>query len=181
MAIRDTLNNNPAITTVGAVVVLVICLGLVVLQLTGGGSAGGGSDYYYDLNTGKIFVAEAAQAPIKAPSGPTDNGNPAGVRAIIYACGECGSYDGMDQQQIAENGGKLAYLVRMQNNQPQQQQGGDNGNQQRPPSPMFMQPLVSRPDKIQWVRETSQQAQSIVRSEPNCPEGQKVRICDPDR
>ncbi len=51
--------------------------------------------FFYDLNTGKLFVADALEiAPIEAPSGkpfalPDGTEIPAGVRAFVYACGEC--------------------------------------------------------------------------------------------
>jgi len=41
------------------------------------------NDWYYDLNTGKLFIAEAGlEPPIQAPSGPTPDGKPAGVRGL---------------------------------------------------------------------------------------------------
>jgi len=47
-------------------------------------------DWYYDLNTGTLFTAPSGQLPpINAPSGPTPSGEPAGVRAFVFACGEC--------------------------------------------------------------------------------------------
>jgi len=44
------------------------------------------NDWYYDLNTGKLFIAEAGlEPPIQAPSGPTPDGKPAGVRAYVLS------------------------------------------------------------------------------------------------
>jgi predicted transcriptional regulator len=41
--------------------------------------------WYYDMNTGKLFKAEARLLPpIEAPSGPDANGLPAGVKAFVY-------------------------------------------------------------------------------------------------
>jgi len=41
--------------------------------------------YFYDLNTAKLFVGKADDAgPVKAPSGPLPNGQPAGVRAHVF-------------------------------------------------------------------------------------------------
>ncbi len=43
-------------------------------------------DWYYDLNTGKLFTADAGQSPpIQAPSGPLPDGRPAGVRAYVFS------------------------------------------------------------------------------------------------
>jgi len=42
--------------------------------------------WYYDLNTGKLFIAEAGRKPpIDAPSGPSPDGKPAGVRAYVLS------------------------------------------------------------------------------------------------
>jgi hypothetical protein len=41
--------------------------------------------WFYDLNTGKLFVGRANwQVPVKAPSGPLPNGQPAGVKAHVF-------------------------------------------------------------------------------------------------
>ena len=43
-------------------------------------------EWYYDLNTGKLFVAQVGQTPpIEAPSGPLPNGMPAGIRAYVFS------------------------------------------------------------------------------------------------
>ena len=42
--------------------------------------------WYYDLNTGRLFTAEAGrEPPIDAPSGPSPDGKPAGVRAYVLS------------------------------------------------------------------------------------------------
>ncbi len=41
--------------------------------------------WFYDLNTAKLFKGKANQdGPIKAPSGPLPNGQPAGVKAHVF-------------------------------------------------------------------------------------------------
>lgn len=94
--LRETLNRNSALVTVAALVLLMVSLGLVFLRL--GGSGGGGAAvtelYFYDLSTGELFVADRdAVPPHDAPSGarvgyPWGEG-PAGVRAQVFACGDC--------------------------------------------------------------------------------------------
>jgi hypothetical protein len=42
--------------------------------------------WFYDLNTGKLFVAKSKLIPpIEAPSGPLENGKPAGVKAYVFS------------------------------------------------------------------------------------------------
>ena len=91
MKLRDWLNNNSAVVTIVAVVILVISLGIIVWQTTGGGGNHVVDVYYYDVNTGEIFLGKSDEIPpIEAPSGPID-GQPAGYRAYVFACGDCPS------------------------------------------------------------------------------------------
>jgi hypothetical protein len=175
MGVRDTLNNNPAITTVGAVVIMVICLGLIVWQLTGSEGGGPTAVYWYDMNTGQIFVDEPQQSPIQTASGPTDDGEPAGVRATIFACGSCADYEGMTPDEVQQSGGKVAYLLRMPPQPKNQQQ-----DQENPMAGMMgRMPKVSLPGKIQWVSQHSQSAQRIFQNMPQCSGDQDPEHCRP--
>lgn len=51
--------------------------------------------YFFDLNTGQLFGgANGTQAPIAAPSNAGEpDSSPAGVRAYVYSCGQCGEAD----------------------------------------------------------------------------------------
>jgi hypothetical protein len=45
--------------------------------------------WFYDVNTDKLFMAQYSLQPVAAPSGPDANGNPAGIRADVFSCGDC--------------------------------------------------------------------------------------------
>lgn len=45
--------------------------------------------WFYDLNTNTLFRAPLVAPPIKTPSG-SHEGAPAGVRAYVFACNDCG-------------------------------------------------------------------------------------------
>ncbi|MEM1212371.1 MAG: hypothetical protein AAGI68_08745 [Planctomycetota bacterium] len=113
MAVREYLNNNPAVVTIAAVVLLIVCLALIVRQLLGGGGGQARDLFYLDTGSGQIFVQEITPyTPIDAPSGP---GN--GVRAHIYACGDCEGIAsdleaGMTIGDIEALGAKLVYVER---------------------------------------------------------------------
>ena len=93
MKARDWINNNSAVVTVGAVVVLVLALGFIIYQNSGSMTPRVVDMYYYDMNTGEIFLGQSDQVPpIDAPSGLAD-GQPAGLRAYVFSCGECPSSD----------------------------------------------------------------------------------------
>jgi len=86
MSMRDFLNNNSALVTILAVVLLIVALGFIVMQL------GGGSNrvrtipvYYYDLDTGEIFERQSDVNPPVETAG----GEMRGVRAFMFACNDC--------------------------------------------------------------------------------------------
>ncbi|MCX5659313.1 MAG: hypothetical protein NTW19_06265 [Planctomycetota bacterium] len=45
--------------------------------------------YYYDLNTGKLFPARIERLPPIAVPGAAPGAEPAGVRAMVFSCGDC--------------------------------------------------------------------------------------------
>ena len=173
MSIRNTLNENPAITTVVAILVLVVCLGLVIWWMTGSGGGGRISDqsYYFDLNTGEVFTAKTASSPIEAPSGRTDAGDPAGVAAQIFACDGCqASYAGMTPEEIEDSGATLAFLERTVNKpELRDVEEGVTGQVTE----------VTRPDEIQWVNVSSPAGQRLVNRGLDCPNGETAEPCYP--
>ena len=111
MNIREYLNNNPAVVTIAAVVLLIVCLGFIVRQLLPGGSGGPVDVWFYDLGNQQIFVESSDKyPPIEAASGPNN-----GVRAYIFACGSCEELAdqieaGATFQQLAQAGLHVVYV-----------------------------------------------------------------------
>jgi hypothetical protein len=92
MRLRQWVNENSSVVTVGAVVVMIFSLGWIVQEsLTRWHRSSGVPDvWFYDLGSGKLFRAKStAVPPIDAPSGVLIDGEPAGVRARVFACGDC--------------------------------------------------------------------------------------------
>lgn len=86
MSIRDFLNNNSALVTILAVVLLIVALGFIVMQLGGGGNRVRTIPvYYYDLDTGELFERESDTIPPVE----TSSGEMNGVRAFVFACNDC--------------------------------------------------------------------------------------------
>jgi len=88
-AARQWINRNPRIIigiTAASVFVLLI---IVIAQLAPEQPVevvNYKKAWFYDLNTGRLFVAKSdAVPPIKAPSGPLPNGQPAGVKAYVFS------------------------------------------------------------------------------------------------
>jgi hypothetical protein len=87
---REWITNNPAVATVVAVLVLVGALLLLVWQSekpNPGNELSGGARqvWFYDLGTGQKFPGATTNLPpFKTDSGPEN-----GVRAWVFACGDC--------------------------------------------------------------------------------------------
>ncbi len=80
---------NPKII-ISITVVTVLVLLTTVIGLLSSGEAPKVKEYkkgwFYDLNTSKLFVAKSKLTPpIEAPSGPLENGKPAGVKAYVFS------------------------------------------------------------------------------------------------
>jgi len=83
MGLRDWINDNSSIATIGAAALLVVSLGWLTVP-TGSRAVDPGNAYYDDTETGEVFEASARRVPpIQSP-----DGNEA-VQAHFYACGEC--------------------------------------------------------------------------------------------
>ncbi len=89
LAIREWINRSPKIVLSVSVVSVVVLLGIVIwlsLPKKVVEVEHYEKDWFYDLNTGKLFVAKRGQLPpIKGPTGPLPNGEPAGVRAYVFS------------------------------------------------------------------------------------------------
>ncbi len=86
---RWTNRQNPKII-IGITIVTVLVLLTTVIGLLSSDEAPKVKEYkkgwFYDLNTGKLFVAKSKLIPpIEAPSGPLENGKPAGVKAYVFS------------------------------------------------------------------------------------------------
>ena len=182
MNVREWMNNNSALVTIIAVVVLVICLGLIFLQMGGPGRARITEQYYYDLNTGKLFAAEAtATPPIDAPSGPF-NDAPGGVKAYVYACESCpGGLTGMTAEQVRQEGATIAYLEVYPLEAKQAMEAAANATEAPPPGVYEAQQanLVKAPQGQEWAKMYSRQGMQLMDTVSNlCPDGTPV-FCTP--
>ena len=87
--LRSMINNHPIliVSMVSLSAVLLIAAVVHAWRPTSPPSVDlGRQSWFYDQNSGKLFLASVNEAgPIEAPSGPTTNGEPAGVRAQVYS------------------------------------------------------------------------------------------------
>ncbi len=101
MNIREYLNNNPAVVTIAAVVLLLVCLGLIVNSLMGSSSQRDVDVWYYDVASGRLMVAKSQLSPIEGEAGPA-------MRAYLFSCGDC-----EDKVDDIDNGMSYAELKAM--------------------------------------------------------------------
>lgn len=81
--LRDWMNQNSALVTVGAVALLIIAIVAVVIQMRPDGIDPPDQAFFYVPETKEMFAAEAKMIP------PIDrNGKPA-FKAHVYGCGDC--------------------------------------------------------------------------------------------
>lgn len=86
MKMRNWLNNNSAVVTILAVVVLILSLATIILSTRQGSFTPQDVPYYfYDLDAKELFVGKSSQTPpIDTPAG-----GKRGVKAYVYSCGDC--------------------------------------------------------------------------------------------
>jgi hypothetical protein len=82
VGIRETLNQNPGITTGVTAGLIVVALGLIIWQSTGGGSGPSFNNKQFFSNDegATTFVDDAAKIP------PFDKDGKPAVRAYVYTC-----------------------------------------------------------------------------------------------
>lgn len=185
MKIRDYLNQNSSVGILAAVVLLVISLFIIYRQLTGSGGGPRITElYYYDLNTGRVFVAPIeAVPPIETDSGDYQ-GEPAGVRANIFACGSCRkSYAGMTPEEIESAGADLAYLQKYPPDAKaaiERSRSGEAGQQDYLAAE---QELYSAVYEDEWyhVYEDAEQIGQLTQIDLDCPEDKRPKVCFPGR
>ena len=188
MKIREFLNQNSSIGILAAVVLLVISLFIIYRELSGAGRPQPPqSKYFMDLNTGEVFIGDFnALAPIETPSGPHE-GEPAGVVANIFACGECEkSYAGMTVTEIEQTGAEVAYLTKfsMEGKQALERMRDEEFSPEEypPEEELDYRELVADVNADRWFyMETDIEAQMLYEDMPVCPEDKPLRQCYPGR
>lgn len=125
--------------------------------------------WFYDLNTGKLFVAKSKlKPPIKAPSGPLADGNPAGVIAHVFTY----VYEPNESERF------IGFLETTDPNA-----AIDISGKQRTDSAQSwgQGKLIRRVEDEQWFSGSSKEARAILNEVllPN-ENGERARYCPPE-
>lgn len=194
MKLRDWMNNNSAIVTIAAVVILILSLGYIVWSSKGPSYGARVIDvYYYDLNTQKVFTAKSDQVPpIDAPSGPfrTPAGQevPGGVRAYLFACGDCQDFTGLTAAELQAKGGFIGWLEMytpeakaMLTQPPGESPEAAAEREMRMYQVWESGQLIASPDNLRWVSQNTEEGVRITSQiEGKCPGG-TPKPCLPGR
>jgi len=89
LGVKDAINDHPKAAAIVALLVVILLwtvVARIVRRPPGQAPRESKKAWFYDLNTGQLFVGTGKEiGPIKAPSGPLPNGEPAGYRAHVYS------------------------------------------------------------------------------------------------
>jgi hypothetical protein len=175
---RGWLNRqNPKIIISIAVVTVLILL-TTVIGLLSSDDAPKVKEYkkgwFYDLNTGKLFVAKSKLIPpIKAPSGPLENGKPAGVKAYVF------SYKSEPNESERFIGFLEVFTPEARRNQTSAKSMDDSAAE------LIKQwgdgRLIRRVEDDQWYTANSNEGRAIIENAFNPNEnGERARYCPPE-
>ncbi|MEM9916355.1 MAG: hypothetical protein AAF911_15475 [Planctomycetota bacterium] len=170
MSVREFLNNNSAVATIVAVVLLVMALGVIIWQ-NQGPQPRQLDVFYYDLNTQEVFVDDLSRVV------PFDRGNGAyefadgprgsAVRAMIYTCGDPEEIkEGMTLAEIEAAGGFIAYLERFTPQMLERQARIDAGESisYEDYEVDYDSVWVSTPEGQTWVNQNSEAGTQVIQS-----------------
>lgn len=176
---RELLNRQNPKVIIGITVFTVLLLLTIAISLLSSGEPPKVKEYkkgwFYDLNTGKLFIAKSELIPpIEAPSGPLDNGGPAGVKAYVFSYknepNESERFIGFLETFTPEakrnqttsaksSGGSAAELIK---------QWGEGR-------------LIRRIEDVKWFAANSKEGRAIIENifRPN-QSGERARYCPPE-
>ncbi len=183
MTIRDLINEYQTAATAGVVVVICATLGILVWTTVGQSGTGVENAYFYDLESDEIFVGKTAQdPPIIGPSGER-----AGVRAYVYACGQCPPKDelvGLNWRELEQTPAFIAYFQRYSDRMLDLRASGRSLEELDQADQAYMVQergdLVRAPDDERWVPRASRHAARLLSPGPRpCPGDEPLVICHP--
>jgi hypothetical protein len=159
MSIRDGIEQNRVVVVLICLAIGAAAVGLLFYWSTSTAPkpTPGPRAYFYDQNTGRLFTAPDHLGPIPTESG-LYRGEPAGVRAHVFACGTCAE----------ERNRFVGWLSR-----PASTDADDDASVNRV--------LIRRPTDSTWVPSDSPFGERILREvNERCKRDTPVRYCNPE-
>jgi hypothetical protein len=195
MNIRQWLNQNSALSSAGASLLLIACLGFLGWNLLAPRGESDLGTYFLDRNTNQLVEKQWTVSPTATGSGQYQ-GEPAGIRAYVYACGGCAdSYVGMTPQQLEASGAFIGYLKKVSPqvrdriqriqekatpNQETPDQGQGPGDLAYDAAATYIQNAVVKPvNGDKWVKANSKAGGEMIDRVRQCDNGSKAQECHP--
>lgn len=176
------MEKKQTLVSVSVLVLAVAIAAAFVTKLTGGSRLPGVSShaYYYDLNTGELFIDDAALIPpIDAPSGVLKGTeqDKAGVRAYVFTCGEDNETDRYIAWIETYTPEAQSLLIESKPDKSTHPLGGPAGGG---PVPLVAQVNPDAPDKLTWTSSMSLMGVKLIQSSTApCPNGSAPTPCIP--
>jgi len=161
VGIRETLNQNPRITTAVTGGVVLIALIFIIYQLVGGSGVKIPTKAYYTDDDGATWFADDIQ---KVP--PFDHNGKQAVRVYLFKCADGKPFVAYLERFTPEAKQKVEQVR-------EQMKNGDKNTP--PPGPQYEELMmtgveVKKPGDKQWVRQMDSQRASTITS-VTCPDG----------
>jgi len=166
---RELVKQNPALSTIGAIILFVFCLGWIIWQRQPEPGQRIDQVYFLDTNTNRIFTARGTIEAVPAPSGPTEEGNLAGYRARIVGCGGCGELTGKTLRKIRQMDDVRVTHLEWRRGEPDATQ------------PHSVPYAVSAPKPVKWTSSRTEGSDMIAANQLNCEEPDRRVACYPEQ
>jgi len=159
---RQWLNENTHIAVPAIIAFMLLWMVVLIVRLRGAGDPViiPATIYFYDQNTQELFEMPATTVgPVETDSGP-HNGEPAGVKAHVFACGDCKTGE--------------RFIGWLEKPAPELQEGQEVSEND-------LYTLVRRPDKDEWIKSNTDEAgQLFISPTKRCPDSNKrANYCMP--
>lgn len=169
MGIRETLNQNPAITTGVTIGIIVIALGAIIWQLVGGdGMPDAITEMYYTVDDGATYFADDANK-----IAPFDKDGKEAVKCYVFTC---------DDKKTKF----VAYLERLTPEAKKKMEAAIEAQKKADPNAANTIPMdtdiitmegteVKKPGAgNKWVKRTTPEGEKIT--QPQCPDGKNENL-----
>lgn len=179
--IREWINQNATLVTVLAIIVLVLCFGILYKRVHQRRYAGRiTAFYYYDIQTDALYAdSPFVIPPIDAPSGPGQ-----GVRAYVFSCGECPQVlSGMTTDELEQVNVRIGWLEKYDEETRRKILDPTASSQLAEPPTLINDHwrqwdkghLIKAVDDEQWVVSVSEQGMQLMRHVSKlCPENKNM-------
>jgi len=163
VGIRETLNQNPGITTGATAAIILIALGFIIWQFTGGGGPSIQNAAFFSTDDGETWFEDEI-----TKLAPFEKDGKQAYRVYVFTC------DGGSTKFVS-------HLERYTEEAKKKIEEMRNAPEKGPPNPMMFEGVlmtgieVKDPKSTQWVRQADfQRAQQVMM--PVCPDGTKTNL-----